>query len=157
MGAFRYMFNEAQHSISDKYDALEKRIQNLLDKDKNAIIPLSNSDLRVIAKFMNQQAIKSTTNYISALGSGEADTFLRFYSSNDFYALDSVWKGGHINYIGVGAFNTVYTNELSSAFLNPIETVAWNGLQSILRLSCSDLNDIPANLFWMNYGSTHGQ
>jgi len=104
-----------------------------------------------------EKAVKSTTNYIFAMASNEADTFLRSYSSNDFYALGSVWKGGEINYIGVGAFNTVYTNELSSSFLNPIETVAWNVLQSILRLSSSDLSDVPANLFWMNYGSTHGK
>jgi len=158
-GAFTHMFNAEGGSaiLDNKYNKIEERIKSTLLTDKNAIINLSNDDLSTISRYMNKEAINSTDNYVGAMGRN-ADTFLRTYSNASFSALGSVWKGGHINYIGVGAYNTVYTTKIGAMILNPIENIMWNTGQYINSgFSSGDMGDIPSNRFWMDYGSIHGQ
>ena len=158
--AFVMMYNEMAHakSLQSKYKALKARVQNAFSNNKNAIVDLSNADLKIMAQIAHNKAVSSTDSYIGAMGRG-ADTFLRDfgYSSNSFKALGSTWLGGQINYIAVGAYNTVYMSEFGSMLLNPAEAIMWNSGQYINSgFTSGDMSDIPANLFWMNYGSTHG-
>ena len=152
-GAFIMMFNELGHQSN--YDKLEERVANEA-KDPKAIINLSNDDLYTIAHQMKMDALSSDKSYLGAMGRN-ADTFLRHYGGRTFSALGMEWSAGHINYIGVGAYNTVYRTEFGAMLLNPIVNIGWNTGQYINSwFSSSDMGDIPSNLFWMNYGSTHG-
>lgn len=92
------------------------------------------------------------------------DTFLRAYSNRMFDVEGhGLYSGGVINYIGVGAINVAYTGHAIAMNTNLAGTIYWNVGQFVGYVETGsggagqwqNIYNIPANFFWMNFGSVN--
>ncbi len=155
--AFVHLFNtESGKSLTERYNALRERVFASALKNKKAILALSKADLIIIAQYKYREGLKDKTDYIGAM-EGKADTFLyKGLASRTFIALGRRWKGGQINYIGVGAYNAAYLGTIGWVFTNEFLNIGWNVRQWWNGGGTHNITDIPANDVWMTFGSIYG-
>lgn len=150
------LIDRYEKSVENEYQQLEARIENEAKASK-APIHLSHDDLRIISEamyFKGATDYESGDSYVDAMG--VADTFLYDASnvSRDFIVDGVSYKGGEINYIGVGAYNISYGVPVTLATsLIAVETVAWNLDQF---LDDGNRGELPQTVFgnqWAQYGT----
>ena len=123
-----------RNAIKAKYEALSARIEKFAKDNPDSLIPITTEELQLIADRMTIRAIESHSFYIfedSVRGIfGNFDTFIYTSTINltnrDFIWDGGIYKGGNINYIGVGALFREYWIPIGVV---DITNMGWNAKQ----------------------------
>ncbi|AWF81645.1 hypothetical protein BTJ40_12865 [Microbulbifer sp. A4B17] len=161
-GAFRYVLNDALHNPpktgaqekwKQRYELLRFKVFKGVQEGSDTPIQLSQLDIITIAEYMSIEAdgvnplniSEFSENFIS-----KADTFLYGYANQEFYVDNiGVFKGGEINYIGVGVFAGRYG--FSEATLNTL-VGAWNVNDVLAGKGSYNLYQAQTGGLWSRFG-----
>ncbi|WP_020414682.1 hypothetical protein [Microbulbifer variabilis] len=156
--AFSRAFNEENHPTAQekwkqRYELLRFKVFKGVQEGSDTPIQLSQLDIITIAEYMSIKADEINPLNISEFSENfisKADTFLYGYANQEFYVDNiGVFKGGEINYIGVGVFAGRYG--FSEATLNTL-VGAWNVNDVLAGKGSYNLYQAQAGGLWSRFG-----
>jgi hypothetical protein len=143
-------------AINKAYSALEKRLLDDAAQDPKATLKLVKSDIDIIVAHLsiraNEYPIADFMSGSYKLQFGGFDTFLynpALVSRNFYIPGGNYYKGGEINYLGIGVLAGRYGyNDLTVGTM----VAAWNSLDLLKGKGLYNIQQIKNGGAWARYG-----